>query len=135
MRFEYELSKVAAKKLKVLYVGIHERSYVYQFSFPFTFIDISDKYLVRNSSKIKVQNCIQIQEEYELVILSGVHNYGTDSDGFNQILTKENFKRFLILDWKEHHSYHKKFFDKNSKEKFLKRSFFYYTTNRSEKET
>ena len=71
-----------------------DHMFINKFSFPFTFIDISDKYLVRNSSKIKVQNCIQIQEEYELVILSGVHNYGTDSDGFNQILLKKILKGF-----------------------------------------
>jgi len=128
MRFEFELSKVASKNnYRILYVGIHERSFVYQLTFPFIFIDISNEYLLTSKKNVYVKNCLDIEEDFDLVILSGIYNYGTNSEGFKKILRKRNFKNFLILDWIKNYSYHKSFFTENSKIKKLKRSFFYYT--------
>lgn len=129
MRFEYELCKISTNvNYKVLYVGIHNRSFVYQYIFPFTFIDISDEFLLKDKKNIFVKDCKDISEDYDLVVLSGVFNYGTDLKAFKKILNKDNFKNFLVLDWIKNYSYHKEFFSNETRPIHLKRSFFYYSS-------
>ena len=98
LRFEFHLSRVAQdKSKKILYVGIHERSFVYQLAFPFFFCDIDTNFLI-NTKKVRFGLCQDLEEDFDLVILSGVLNYGSDSEGFQRILQHGRFKKFLILD-------------------------------------
>ena len=127
LAFEYQLCKLATdKKKKVLYVGIHERSFVYQLVFPFTFCDIDTSFLIHTDMK-RTEPCQNDQEIYDLGVLSGVFGYGTDSSGFKSIIDKNNFKSFLILDWIKNLDLHKGYVSKSLGIKKLKRSFYYFT--------
>ena len=127
LKFEWHLCGLSSIN-SVLFVGVHERSFVYQKAFTFDFCDVDPTYLLADSERFICKNCLDIEKEYDLVILSGVLNYGTDAFFFKEILNKKNFKAYLILDWlmsiKEHiwlsdDAYYSK----------LKRTFFYYYTS------
>lgn len=108
--FELQMCKFGYTDKKILYVGVHERSYVYQWCFPFDFCDVSDEFLRRqkpfHQQKFIVGDCANIDENYDLVILSGILEYGTNIDEFDAIIRKDNFKSFLVHDWKKNVELH-----------------------------
>ena len=128
MIFEWEMCKLGISNKKILYVGVHGRSYVYQWCFPFDFCDISDEYLRRQKSsqkkKFLVKDCADVDEYYDLVILSGILDYGTGVDGFLSILAKDNFKSFLVQDWYKNHELHT--WAKHLKTVKINKTFYYY---------
>jgi hypothetical protein len=126
--FEYILCRFSLIKKNILYVGVHERSYVYQLCLPFSFIDISDRYLLpKPSENIYCNDLIDHQENYDLVILSGILNYGSPKSKFVSILKKENFKTFIIHDWKKNISEHD-WIRKDANVNFLPNTFWYAYT-------
>lgn len=126
LRFEFELCRVASNKKKVLYVGIHERSFVYQLVFPFVFCDMDTSFLIYSDNE-RTEPCQNDNNQYDLVVLSGVFGYGTDENGFENILNKQNFENFLVLDWIKNIDLHNRYIDPGLGYTSLKRSFFYYT--------
>ena len=90
-----------------MYVGVHSRSYVYQKVFSFDFVDYDNTYLLKVDNKRFF--CIDILEhnlKYDIVVLSGILSYGTNVEKFAQILQKENFKEYIIHDWKKNINNH-----------------------------
>ena len=133
LRFEWELCRIAASNGNTMFVGVHERSFVYELVFPFTFVDISDAYLVKAKSNVIHGSCIDVAEDFNLVILAGVLNYGTDGDVFKEILAKSNFKRFMIQDWKDNREFHSGWSNSMSEIVNLSRLFYYYLDGGSHK--
>ena len=126
LRFEFHLCLVAQEKnKKILYVGIHERSFVYQLVFPFTFCDMARDFLI-NTERMRFGPCQNLEEEFDLVVLSGVFNYGSNNEEFERILQHRKFKEFLILDWKKNINFHLSLTGKNLQIRNLDRSFYYY---------
>lgn len=126
LRFEFHLCLVAQdKNKKILYVGIHERSFVYQLAFPFVFCDMDADFLI-NSERMRFGPCQDLEEDFDLVVLSGVFNYGSDSEEFQRILQHRKFKEFLILDWKKNIPFHLSIAGKELEMRNLDRSFYYY---------
>lgn len=126
LRFEWELCRLAATKQKVLFVGVHERSFVYELVLPFSFIDISDDYLVKVKPDICHDSCVNVTEDFDVLILAGVLNYGTDGQLFKEILSKTNFKNFLIQDWKKNRQFHSPWITKDTHVVNLSLLFYYY---------
>ena len=84
--FELLLCKLSTEKKSILYVGLHPRSYVYQKVFMFDFIDYDKTYLLnKNPDRFFCKDILDHQKEYDIVILSGILNYGTNSDKFFNI--------------------------------------------------
>lgn len=129
LRFEWELCRISASNENIMFVGVHERSFVYELVFPFTFVDISDAYLIKAKSNVIHSSCIDIMEDFNLVILAGVLNYGSDENVFKEILAKSNFKQFLIQDWKANIKFHSNWINSKSKLVNLNRLFYYYLEN------
>jgi len=126
LKFEWELCRLAVTNQKVLFVGVHERSFVYELVLPFSFIDITDDYLVKAKSDIYHDSCVNVNEDYDILILAGVLNYGTDIDLFKQILSKTNFKKFLIQDWKKNRESHALWINTETRIVNLNLLFYYY---------
>ena len=126
LRFEWELCRLATAKLKILFVGVHERSFVYELVLPFSFIDVNDDYLVKVKSDICHDSCINVTEDFDVLILAGVLNYGTDGELFAEILSKNNFKNFLIQDWKKNREFHDPWITKDTRIVNLNLLFYYY---------
>ena len=126
LRFEWELCKVASGGKKVLFVGLHERSFVYQLILPFIFIDISDDYLVKAKENVLHGACEDITDEFDLVILAGVLDFGTEGMEFLELLEKANFKNILIQDRKDNIGFHTEMLKSSSYSALLKNVFFYY---------
>ena len=126
LRFEFHLCRVAQdKSKKILYVGIHERSFVYQLAFPFVFCDIDADFLI-NTERVRFGACQDLDEDFDLVILSGVFNYGSNIEDFKRILEHGRFKKYLILDWQKNIPFHRSISDENITIQYLGRSFYYY---------
>ena len=126
LRFEFHLCRVAQdKSKKILYVGIHERSFVYQLAFPFVFCDIDADFLI-NTERVRFGACQDLDEDFDLVILSGVFNYGSNIEDFKRILEHGRFKKYLILDWQKNIPFHRSISDENITIHYLGRSFYYY---------
>lgn len=126
LRFELHLCGVAQDVDKrVLFVGVHERSFVYQLVFPFYFCDIDNSFLI-NTSKVRNGPCQNLDEDFDLVILAGVFNYGTNSEEFLKIIQCGGFKRFLILDWKKNMAFHQSISGKGTHFHELGNVFYYY---------
>lgn len=121
--FEFHLCTLSSTS-RILFVGVHERSWVYQQVFKFDFCDTEDTYL-KSGPRFLNQNCILLEKKYDLVVLSGVLHYGSDNEVFCQILNKVNFKSFLILDWIDNINSHH-WIRKSTQVHFLKRTFYYY---------
>ena len=78
-------------------------------------------------------SCIDVAEDFNLVILAGVLNYGTDGDVFKEILAKSNFKRFMIQDWIDNREFHSGWSNSMSEIVNLSRLFYYYLDGGSHK--
>lgn len=126
LRFEFHLCRVAQdRSKKILYVGIHERSFVYQLVFPFVFCDMDRDFLI-NTERVRFGACQDLDEDFDLVVLSGVFNYGSNSEEFQRILQHKKFKKYLILDWKKNIPFHRSITDEKVEIQNLGRSFYYY---------
>jgi len=124
--FEIFLCKLSSKKKNILYVGLHPRSFVYQKVFLFDFIDYDNTYLLNsNSHRFFCKDISDHHKEYDIVILSGILNYGTNSDKFMRILEKKNFKSFIIHDWIKNLNNHKWIDNKSVKIHILNKTFWY----------
>ena len=121
--FELHLCTLS-RTSRILFVGVHERSWVYQHVFKFDFCDYSNQYLLKGDRYI-CKNCLEINEEYDLVILSGVFEYGSDASLFKTILKMKNFRKFLVLDWHSNIERHTWISETNIFKK-LNRTFYYY---------
>lgn len=127
LKFEWHMCGLSRSN-SILFVGVHERSFVYQLAFNFDFCDIEATYLLADNKRVFCENCIDLEKEYDLVILSGVLNYGTDASFFRKILTKKNFKAYLILDWLKSMKEHI-WLSQGAHFKKMRHTFYYYYTN------
>ena len=72
----------------------------------------------------RTEPCQNDNNQYDLVVLSGVFGYGTDENGFENIIKKQNFKNFLVLDWIKNIDLHNRYIEPSLGYTSLKRSFF-----------
>ena len=124
--FEYQLSILSTQNKRILYVGMHSRSYIYQKVFPFNFIDFDNTYLLKEDNiRFFCNDILEHNLEYDIVILSGILSYGTNIKKFIQILEKNNFKNYIIHDWIKNLDSHIWLNDKSIKLYKLKNTFWY----------
>ena len=96
---------------ETLYVGVHDRSFIYQLIFRFDFLDISDDYLIRFLENVSVGNVVDIQKSYKYCVLSGVLGYGTDSLQMKSLLGRSVLGKKFIIDWRKNVGLHQDLFE------------------------
>ena len=72
---------------------VFTRDHLYQLVFPFVFCDMDTSFLIYRDIE-RTEPCQNDINQYDLVVLSGVFGYGTDENGFENII-KKNFRTSL----------------------------------------
>lgn len=97
---EFYLTKYIKKKC--MYVGVHNRSFVYTLIYPFKFIDIDSYYLCK-ALNCSNDNILTVdRSNYEIIIMGGILNYGLSPEKvYNLIKNKNKYCNIILIDHKK----------------------------------
>ncbi len=97
---EFYLTKYIKKKC--IYVGVHNRSFVYTLIYPFKFIDI-DSYYLCQALNCSNDNILTVDSSnYQIIIMGGILNYGLSPEKvYDLIKNKKNNNKIILIDHKK----------------------------------
>jgi hypothetical protein len=110
LMIEAELCRLSSFSMgKVLVVGIHERSFVYQLIIPAIYVDYDRTFLCLWMPDVLLGDALTAHKcAFDYVFLSGVFGYGSDASHFSRMLYEwlNEKKSIVVFDWNSNIQFH-----------------------------